>query len=162
MRRLTSIVFSLGLFASQMFGPALPRALAQANRASITGTVTDSSGAVVPSVSITATNVDTNVASRTASGNDGVYVVPNLSPGKYSVEFKKDGFETLRLPAITLISTQVARLDGQLPVGSVSTSITVSANAPVPDEERPSMGTNMQGSVITDLPLSIYKWGPVR
>jgi Carboxypeptidase regulatory-like domain len=159
MRRLTSIVFTLGLFGCQMLGPALPRAFAQANRASITGTVTDSSGAVIAGVSITATNVDTNVVSSTVSDHDGVYVVPNLPPGKYSVEFKKDGFETLRLPAITLISTQVARLDGQLPVGSVSTSITVTSNAPVLDEERPTIGTNMQGSVITDLPLSIYNGG---
>ena len=159
MRRLVLAVFILGLPASQMFGPALQPASAQANRASITGTVTDSSGGIVGGVNITATEVDTNVVAGTVSNQDGVYVVPNLPPGTYSVEFRKDGFETLRLPAVTLISTQVARLDGQLRLGSVSTSITVSANAPVLDEERPAISTNMQGSVITDLPLSIYNGG---
>jgi len=132
---------------------------AQSNRATITGTVTDSSGGVVVGVEVTVTNLDTNVPTKTSSNQDGIYVVPNLPPGKYSVGFRKEGFETLRLPTITLISTQVARLDGQLQLGSVATTIKVTASAPVLDQERPSIGTNMQGTVITDLPLSIYNGG---
>ncbi|MBZ5655469.1 MAG: TonB-dependent receptor [Acidobacteriia bacterium] len=132
-----------------------PAAMAQVNRATITGTVTDSSGAVIAGVEVTATNTGTNVPTKTASNGDGIYVIPNLFPGPYSVEFKKDGFETLVRPAVTLESTQVARIDAALKVGSVSQSMTVTADAPVLDYERPSEGTNLQGKVVTDLPLSI-------
>jgi Carboxypeptidase regulatory-like domain/TonB dependent receptor-like, beta-barrel len=132
---------------------------AQANRASITGTVTDSSGALIPGVEVTATNTATGVPTKTVSNGDGIYVVPNLPPGPYSVEFKRDGFETLKREAITLISTEVARLDATLQVGAVTSQITVTANAPVLDLEKPSEGTNMNGKIVTELPLSIYGGG---
>jgi hypothetical protein len=132
---------------------------AQANRATITGTVTDPSGAVVVGAKVTATNTGTGIPSNTTSNADGIYVLPNLFPGHYSVKFEKDGFQVLELPSITLQSTQVARLDAALQMGSVSSSVTVTADAPVLDLERPSVGTNLKGDVVTDLPLSIYGGG---
>ena len=138
---------------------AATSAAAQANRATITGTVTDASGAVVPGTEVTATNVETSVPSKTTSNQDGIYTIPNLPPGKYSVEFKRDGFETLLRPAITLESTQNARIDAALKVGAQGQSVTVTADAPVLQQEDPSIGTNMKGSVVTDLPLSIYGGG---
>jgi carboxypeptidase family protein len=132
---------------------------AQSNRATITGTVTDSSGALVAGAEVTATNLGTGAPTQTFSNQDGIYVVPNLPPAQYSVEFKKDGFETLRRPTVTLESTQVARIDAALKVGAISQSMTVTADAPVLDQERAAIGTNMKGSVVTDLPLSIYDGG---
>ena len=134
-------------------------ARAQTNRASITGTVTDSTGAVVPDVEVTATNTGTNVAAKTVSNHVGIYVIPNLVPGPYSVEFKRDGFETLLRPAVTLNSTEVARLDAVLKVGVESATVTVVSDAPILDMDTASMGTNMKGDVVTDLPLSIYGGG---
>jgi Carboxypeptidase regulatory-like domain/TonB dependent receptor len=135
------------------------RAVAQANRATITGTVTDSSGATVPGVEITASNKGTGVTSKTVSNQDGVFVLPNLFPGPYSVEFKKDGFQALVRSSVTLESTEVARLDASLKIGAVSSVVTVTTDAPVLDLERPSEGTNMKGEIVTDLPLSIYNGG---
>src|SRR5262249_32701750 len=129
---------------------------AQANRATITGTVTDASGAVVPGADVVVTNVDTGVATKAVSNSDGIYVAPNLPPGKYSVEFTREGFQTLKRAQITLESTEVARLDAALQVGAVTSSITVTSDAPVLDLEKPTVGTNMKGSVVNDLPLSIY------
>ena len=77
-----------------MFSLSNQNVWAQANRASVTGTVKDSSGAVVSGVEVTATNKGTNEATKTVSNQDGIYVIPNLFPGQYSVEFKRDGFET--------------------------------------------------------------------
>lgn len=75
----------------------------QVNRATITGTVTDSTGALVADVQVTATNNGTNIPTKTVSNHDGIYVLPNLFPGQYSVEFVRDGFETvLRLHHIEL------------------------------------------------------------
>lgn len=142
-----------------LFLPLTGDLWAQANRATITGTVTDSTGALVAGVDVTATNAETGVATRTVSNSDGIYVVPNLPPGQYSVEFKRSGFKALRHPTITLESTQAARLDAALEVGAVTESVTVTSEAPVLDEERASIGTNMKGDVVTDLPLSIYAGG---
>lgn len=147
---------SVLFFVAAMIVLAATSAAAQANRATITGTVTDSTGAIVPGVEVTATNTGTNVPAKGVSNQDGIYVIPNLFPGQYSVEFKREGFETLRRPAITLESTQVARIDAALKVGSVSQSVTVTTDAPVLELERPSIGTNMKGSVVEELPLSIY------
>ncbi|MGA7908799.1 MAG: hypothetical protein WCA16_15425, partial [Candidatus Sulfotelmatobacter sp.] len=72
---------------------------------------------------------------------------------------RRDGFETLLRPSVTLISTEVARIDASLKVGAVTQSVTVTTDAPVLDLEKPSEGTNMKGSVVTDLPLSIYGGG---
>jgi len=131
----------------------------QANRASITGTISDSSGAVVPGANVTATNVETGVATKTVSNGDGIYLVPNLPPGKYSVEFERDGFESLKRTGVVLLSTETARLDTTLKVGAVTSSITVTSDAPVLQLEKPSVGTNMNGKIVTELPLSIYGGG---
>jgi len=132
---------------------------AQTNRATITGTVTDTSGAVVGGVDVTATNKADNVQTKTVSNDVGIYVLPDLPPGQYSVEFKMAGFETVFFPSVTLQSTQAARLDAALKVGAVSSSVTVTSNAPVLEQERPSEGTNMNWRVVNDLPLSIYGGG---
>ena len=150
---------SVFFFVAALIVLATTSAAAQANRATITGTATDTTGAVVGGVEITAVSLETNVASKTVSNQDGIYSVPNLPPGTYSVEFKRDGFETLRRPAITLESTQVARIDAALKVGAVGQTVTVTADAPVLQQEDASIGTNMKGSVVTDLPLSIYNGG---
>ncbi|HEY7617687.1 MAG TPA: carboxypeptidase-like regulatory domain-containing protein, partial [Terriglobales bacterium] len=151
MQRLLGVVAVFLLISTALWG--------QANRGSITGTVTDNSGAVVPGAEVVVTNVDTNVPTKTVSNDDGIYVVPNLQPGRYAVEIRREGFQALRRPMIVLQSTEVARIDAALQVGAVTDSVTVTADAPVLDLERPSIGTNMKGDVVTDLPLSIYGGG---
>ncbi len=152
MRRLGIVVCLIQFFLAGAL-------LAQSNRATITGTVTDSTGAIAPNVTVTATNVDTGVSTATVTNDDGIYVIPNLPPGKYAVEFKKDGFETVKEPNIILESTQVAQLNSKLAVGATTQSVTVNAEAPVLDKETESIGTNMSGETVTDLPLSIYGGG---
>lgn len=160
MRQISRLGWLLSfLIIAAMFSLSNHGVWAQSNRASITGTVKDSSGAVVSGVEVTATNKGTNEATKTNSNQDGIYVIPNLFPGQYSVEFKRDGFEIVRRPTITLESTQVAQINAELKVGAITDSITVTADAPVLDEERPSIGTNMQGAVVTDLPLPVYGGG---
>ncbi|MGH9732972.1 MAG: carboxypeptidase regulatory-like domain-containing protein [Candidatus Acidiferrales bacterium] len=133
--------------------------LAQSNRASITGTVTDSSGAALPGVTIRTTNLDTAVVTTSLTNNDGIYSVLNLFPGRYSVSFQKDGFKSVNEQSIALLSTQVAQINEKLEIGSIAQSVTVTASAPVLDKETPTIGTNMNGNVVTDLPLSIYNGG---
>ncbi|HEY6373493.1 MAG TPA: TonB-dependent receptor, partial [Candidatus Sulfotelmatobacter sp.] len=131
----------------------------QANRATITGTLTDSSGGPVAGVTVTAKNLGTNVSAAAVTNGDGIYSIPNLFPGTYSLEFKKDGFKPILYPRVTLESTQVAEMNAALQVGALQESVTVAADAPVLDHESAAIGTNMKGDVVTDLPLSIYNGG---
>lgn len=133
--------------------------IGQVNRASITGTVTDASGAVMAGVDVTARNVDTNVETTGISNGDGIYLLPNLPPGTYALTFRKGGFKEIVQPAVTLISTQVAGINVTMQVGAATENVTVTAQAPLLDHENASFGTNMQGSVVTDLPMSIYNGG---
>ncbi len=127
----------------------------QGNRAAITGTVTDASGARVPELEVTATNIATGEISRALTNNDGIYTILNLFPGKYSLHFAKAGFQPIDVPGITLESTQVAKFDEALAVGSNKQTVTVTAEAPILDSERATIGTHLSGEVITDLPLNI-------
>jgi len=151
LRAIASALLGQILLASVLWG--------QVNRATITGTVTDSSGAVVPGVTVTATNADTGVATEAVTNDYGIYSILNLFPGKYIVQFKKEGFKPVKEPNIGLESTQVAALNAKLEVGGITETVTVTARAPVLDRETASIGTNMKGDVITDLPLSIYNGG---
>ncbi len=127
----------------------------QGNRATVTGTVTDPSGAVVAGVDVTATNVGTGEINHAVTNNDGLYSILNLFPGKYSLNFMKTGFKPIDIPEITLESTQVAKFNETLAVGSQNQTVTVTAAAPVLDTETATEGTHLSGQVITDLPLNI-------
>ena len=129
---------------------------AQLNRASVTGTVTDASGAVVVGVEVTATNLGTLEVSRAVTNSSGTYTILNLFPGQYSLHFTKTGFSSIDVPSITLESTQVAKFDEALSVGAVAQTVTVVGEAPVVDSETATQGTHLSGQVITDLPMNIY------
>ena len=133
--------------------------LAQVNRASITGTIFDRSHGVIPGVEVTARNVDTNVETTGVSNGDGIYLVPNLVPGAYALTFRKSGFKEIVQPSVTLISTQVAGINVTMQVGTATENITVTVDTPILDTESTSIGTNLNGKVVTDLPLDIYGGG---
>jgi len=98
---------------------------AQEFRASVTGQVTDASGAVVPGAAITARNVATNATYRTTSGEDGEYALRNLDPGSYAVTVEKAGFRKLLREGIVLQVGAQVTLGLQVQTGDVSESITV-------------------------------------
>ncbi|MFZ2024120.1 MAG: TonB-dependent receptor domain-containing protein [Terracidiphilus sp.] len=131
----------------------------QANRATITGIVTDPTGAVIPGTDVTAINTGTNVPTKTVSNNDGIYVLPNLFPGQYNLTFEKSGFETVQRPGLTLHSTEDARIDAVMKVGAATTSVTVNGGAPILDMDTASVGTNMKADVVNDLSLNINGGG---
>ena len=134
-------------------------ALAQANRASVTGTVTDASHAVMPGVSVVVKNLDTNDVTRSVTNSDGIYLVPNLPPGRYSVQFEREGFQGVEIPDVRLTSTQVAQFNQELKVATALSTVTVSGEVPVLDQEVPTIGTNMKAEDVNNLPLSIYGGG---
>src|SRR5688500_13812984 len=118
--------------------------LAQTNRGSIKGTVTDPNGAIVQNASVTVTNVGTNAERTVSSGDDGTYEVPLLEPGTYKVTIKAATFgDTVRDNVIVqTASTEV--VDVTLTVGGVGDVVTVKADAVLVQTE-----TSERGSVVS-------------
>jgi hypothetical protein len=96
--------------------------------ATISGTVTDASGAVVPQAQVTITNEATRVRLTTQSNNDGTFVVPGLMVGTYTVTVTKQGFQTSTEKGIVLHPTMVTAVNIKLSVGELVSEITVSAS----------------------------------
>ena len=108
-------------FLSQFF--FLAALMAQSDRATMTGTVKDSSGAIIPGVSVTATNLQTKVKTSATTSDLGLYRILNLAVGQYSVLFVKGGFQPLDQTGITLTISQVAEIDVTLKVSAVTQTI---------------------------------------
>ncbi|HEX6805513.1 MAG TPA: carboxypeptidase regulatory-like domain-containing protein [Terriglobales bacterium] len=122
----------------------------------MTGTVTDPSGAVIVGAQVAARNDDTGVETSTRSNERGIYLVPNLPPGDYSLQITKGGFKPVEFLHVHLILDQVAALNATLSPGTAVEAITVTSGAPVLETETSTVGTNMNGDVVTDLPLNVY------
>jgi hypothetical protein len=128
----------------------------QTGQAAVTGTVTDSSRRAVPGVEVTATNIDTGALTSAVSNSVGIYAIVNLSAGRYSVRFRKEGFKPIDFPDVSLNVDQVAQLNANLVVGLGTQTVTVTEITSVLDKETSEIGTNMKGDVVCDLPLNIY------
>ena len=121
-------------------------ASAQTTTASITGTVADPSGAVVPNVKVTATNNGTNI-NYTASSNDaGVFNLLFLPVGRYSVAAETQGFKKVVLGPFPLEVNQIARIDVKLEVGDTTQSVEVKDFAPILQTESTQTGDSLTAS----------------
>src|SRR5438105_14138562 len=100
---------------------------AQGERATIGGTATDSSGAVVPQVRITVRNERTNIVNKAESNSTGLFVVPALPPGSYELTAEKQGFRTFKVSEIPLSVGLAATIDVKLDVGQVPEAVQVTA-----------------------------------
>jgi len=122
---LRSLIVAVLFFSLQF----VPLALAQSELATVFGRVTDQSGAVVPEAEVEIKNVETGLSVVRATNSDGLYSIPSLHPGHYLISIRKPGFKTVTLTELTLnVQDNVAR-NFQLQVGSISESITVTADA---------------------------------
>src|SRR5438093_8761277 len=99
-----------------------------AQNAVITGTVADASGALIPGVEVTATNVNTGIATMTVSNESGAYNFPSLQPGTYRLTASLVGFQTAAYNDVRLGQTQQARFNFTLQVGGVATAVEVTAD----------------------------------
>ncbi len=93
----------------------------------ITGSVTDSTGSVIPAASVTVKNVETNLEVKVITQTNGSYLVPNLPIGSYTVSIAKEGFKTENHTAILVEGNRISTVNGHLEVGAVATSVEVTA-----------------------------------
>ena len=116
----------------------LTASLLAQNSSSITGTVRDASGAVVPGAAVTVTNVDRGTSIATKSNSDGDYLVGALPPGHYNVSVSQTGFKQFKLAEpITLDVAQKAKVDATLQVGEMATEVSVESSAVQVQTESP-------------------------
>jgi Carboxypeptidase regulatory-like domain len=130
-------------------------AWSQLGRATITGTITDASGAIIPGASVVAVNQDTGVQFSGVSNDVGIYRVMDLPIGHYSLSFKKAGFQTLGRTGITLTIGQVAEINITMKVGEVTQSVEVTAAAPILQSQTVETGGAMSNRAYEALPLNI-------
>jgi hypothetical protein len=127
---------------------------AQVNTGAIVGTVTDSSGAVVPNVSVTLTNQQTGVASADHTNQSGNYTFRALVPGVYKINVKAAGFETFEETNIPVEVSQTNTRDVMLTVGQSKTAVTVSAPAVALQTQSAALGEVIGETLVRDLPLN--------
>lgn len=139
---------ALGLLAA--FVPLL---FGQIGTSTITGRVTDPSGAVVPNVNVVVVQKETNFTFTTTSNNDGIYRVPSLQPGEYRVTFESGGFKKTVRDDVVVRTGDTVAVDNIMQVGAVSDSVEVSSATQLLETETSATGSVMSGSTLYNLPL---------
>jgi Carboxypeptidase regulatory-like domain/TonB dependent receptor len=122
--------------------------------AAVTGLVTDPHGRSVPGVTILITNINTDVASRTVTNDQGIYRVPSLQPGIYRMTVDKDGFKSIVKSGIELHVQDVASINFELQIGSVNETVTVEAGGLVINTTDATVSTVVDRNFAENLPLN--------
>ena len=128
--------------------------MAQAQTATVTGRITDSSGAVIPGTSVTITNVGTGIQRAVTANEVGLYTVPLLSPGEYRITVEQLGFRSVVRSGVILQVEQRATINFELEVGSVAEQIEVSADALQLNTVEASQGQVIDNQRIVEMPLN--------
>ena len=126
----------------------------QTTYGSVTGSVTDQSGAIVAEAQITLTNAATSEKRVLTTGQDGLYNFVNLIPGKYRIDVEKSGFKRTSNPDVVVDVGQTVRADIALQVGEVSQTVEVSAVTPFLQPETSSIGQVVEQRKANELPLN--------
>ena len=146
--RLGLVVVFFFLFSAELC------AYAQTDSARISGSVTDSSGALIPEAKVRLVDVDRGSASEVPTGRDGSYNLPNVRPGRYRLEVEKTGFKPLHLTGITVNVQDNLERNCKLDVGPASEAITVEADALNVNTTDATVSTVVDRGFAENLPLN--------
>jgi hypothetical protein len=127
---------------------------AQTVAGSISGIISDPSGASIAGATILVTDLDRNVSLRTTSNESGVYIVTPVPPGRYTVRAEKAGFRTYQLAELPIATQQKAAVNISLQVGSINESVTVTGGAQLVDTTSATLSGVVENRRIIDLPLN--------
>jgi hypothetical protein len=145
----------VGLLAAVLLFLSMPCLLGQTSgTGALSGTVKDSTGAVVPDATVTLTSVSTGQVRTVTTGQYGLYNFQLLPPGQYTLTVEKGGFKKLVQQSITIIVTQVAALENVLEVGGANETVTVSAAMETIQTSNSTIGALVDSKSILDMPLS--------
>ncbi len=128
---------------------------AQTERGSITGVVTDPTGAAVAGAELSLIHRDTNAAAKATTTSSGEFSLPNLLPGTYRVDISAPGFKRFVRQNITISAASTARIDAQLQLGQVSETIEVTSAVATIQTDDAKVSTQVENKLVDELPLQV-------
>lgn len=146
--------FLLALVALSILSVLGSKCLAQGSSATVTGVISDSSGAVIPKTRVVITNVGTNISHEAETGSAGEYTIPLLTPGEYRIKVDIQGFKAIVQSGITLQVAQTARLDFKLEPGELTQTVEVTGEPPLVQADSSSTGAVIENKQVQELPLN--------
>jgi hypothetical protein len=133
-------------------------AQAQIERATLTGTITDQSGATVPGARVTVVSPSTGFERHADTGNSGAYSVTDLPIGTYNVTISREGFKTFEVKGIELFVRQTRTVDAQLQVGSAIARVEVQGGTQALENTNAEIGNVLQSRQVNDIPINGRDW----
>src|SRR5262245_9987983 len=130
---------------------------AQVDRATVSGTVKDATGAVISGATIAVTHAGTNTVTRVRTTGEGVYLAPNLAPGTYTITVEAQGFGS-QSRAVILEVAQRARIDFEMSVGGMTDTVEVAEATHLINTTQSAVGTVIDQNAVAKLPLAIRNW----
>jgi hypothetical protein len=127
---------------------------AQQNTADIVGTVTDSTGAIIPNATVTETNLGTGISQTVATGSSGDYTFTLLQVGTYSIKVEANGFKVFSAPSITLAAGDRARVNAAMELGPTTETIEVAATTPALQTDSSQVSSLITAQATQNLPLN--------
>src|SRR5215469_5708547 len=131
-----------------------PLLFGQTENATLSGTITDQSGAIVVGVDVQLTNIETGVTAHTLSNQSGLYVFSNVRPGHYRMTVDKPGFRQIVLTDLTVNVQEVLGRNFSLKVGAVGESVTVSGDSAKINTTDASVSTVIDRQLVENMPLN--------
>jgi len=151
MRNLRYFIFATLIISLLAF---VPSAFAQKITGTITGVVTDDSGAVLPDASVTVTSTQTGASRTMTTGSDGSFSFPELNPGVYNVSVTKQGFKKVTTRNVELHVSDITTVPIKLPVGGMVELVEVQATAVQVETQSGTVGNVVNGQEVRELPLN--------
>jgi Carboxypeptidase regulatory-like domain/TonB dependent receptor len=145
---LVKLVLALLLVSVPRFAPA------QEFRSTLSGTVTDPSGRIVPGAKVTATNNATGTFYAAQTTHDGTYYIPYIVPGTYTVKVEAQGFETAVQQNVLLVASETFNQNFQLKVGAIVEQVVVTTAPPLLEAATGSGGTILDEKLLENLPVA--------
>ena len=133
---------------------AVPAIVSAQATGTITGVITDESGALMPGTVVQATNQDTGQVREATSGSEGLYTIPLVTPGAYRVNAALSGFRPLTRTGVRVAVSETARVDFRLAVGQMTESVDVLGEAPLIETGNATLGIVIDERKVIDLPLN--------
>lgn len=157
LRNRWSVVLSLVFFLGFVLLGAVQRADAQVLYGSVTGTVTDQTGAAVARAHVVATNRATSVQREADTDENGHYRIPDLPSGSYDLKVTATGFKPLTQTGLSITANTVTDADIALQVGAVSEQVTVEASTVSLQTEKTDVNTQLTEKAVLEMPLNQYR-----
>jgi hypothetical protein len=145
-----------------LFALSIGAVFGQIDRANVSGTVTDTSGSLVPGARVEVVSQDTGFRREVQTGPSGNYSVPGIPIGTYTLKISKNGFRTFDMKGVQLSVGQSRTVDAKLEVGAIATQVEVQAQAAALETSNSQVGGVLEHKQLSDIPLNGRNWSTLE